>query len=214
MAIPRIAAAKIVVKSVRDFQSPRVLLHYALRTDSILISFCMSREVWLRCNRRVPAALAFLFALVLAASLIALLVGTSETGFWLSLAAGGASLAGMIRVFIRARRPRLAYANGMLAVYLAGAKPLAVPIDLVECFFMGQGPSLLPGALFGTPGRRFETANVIVRDVNPWLGAWCEVYITIRGTCCEPLHGELVAGLNRRLVEVRRSRAEDRQPAS
>jgi hypothetical protein len=38
--------------------------------------------------------------------------------------------------------------------------------------------------------------------VKPALGAWCDSYVTIRGTWCEPLNGELIRRLNRRLREV------------
>jgi hypothetical protein len=102
-----------------------------------------------------------------------------------------------------------------LAVFLAGARPIRVPVDIVECFFLGQGPSLLPVPSLGEGQSAPETATLIVRlaeaagewkhrDVRLRCGLWCESYITIRGTCCEKLDGQLVARLNQRLVEVQR----------
>jgi hypothetical protein len=40
-------------------------------------------------------------------------------------------------------------------------------------------------------------------DVKPAIGRWCEGYVTIRGMWCEPLNGEVVRRLNRRLREIR-----------
>jgi hypothetical protein len=119
-------------------------------------------------------------------------------------------------LLIRARQARLAYDDGQLLVYLRGLNPIRIPIEVVECFFLGQGASLLPPSLHGKHGEGAETATVVVRlaeaarewshvDVWPSFGLWCEGYITIRGTWCEPLDGELIAGLNRRLVAVHRA---------
>jgi hypothetical protein len=41
------------------------------------------------------------------------------------------------------------------------------------------------------------------QKVQPSLGKWDEGYVTIRGTWCEPLNGELIRWLNRRLKEVK-----------
>lgn len=110
-------------------------------------------------------------------------------------------------------RPRLAYRDGQLLVYLRMGGPIAVPIEVVECFFLGQGPALLPPTV--DVAGRAETATVVVRlaeaaqswkqrEVRPALGQWCEGYITIRGTWCEPINGALVKKLNERLVSAHR----------
>ena len=88
-----------------------------------------------------------------------------------------------------------------------------VPIEIVECFFLGQGASELPKL----QGREPETQNVVIRlaesasewkhrDVRPSFGQWCEGYITIRGAWCEPITPELMKRLNQRLVEVQHER--------
>ena len=41
------------------------------------------------------------------------------------------------------RLPRLGYQDGDLLVYLGSATPMRVPIDIVEVFFLGQGPALM-----------------------------------------------------------------------
>jgi len=107
-------------------------------------------------------------------------------------------------------QPRLAYSDGYLVVFLGTLGPLHVPIELVECFFLGYGPSLIP-----LIGGKLQTSTIVVRlaesakewkhrDVSRQLGHWCDGYIVIRGTWCEPISAELVQRLNARLVEVHR----------
>lgn len=106
------------------------------------------------------------------------------------------------------RRPRVAFENGHVLFYLRSGAPIAVPVELVEAFFLGQGPLVLPGARQGA-----ETVNLVARisqhdpsfarrDVKAALGAWCDGYVTMRGTWCEPLTGELIRRVNHRLREV------------
>jgi len=110
---------------------------------------------------------------------------------------------------------RLAYEAGYLLVNLgATGGPIRVPIDVVECFFLGQGPTLLPRP-FLTHDAIDETSTIIVRlaesasewkhlDVKAALGLWCDGYITIRGTWCEPITVDLVRRLNHHLVDAHR----------
>jgi hypothetical protein len=172
-------------------------------------------EVWLRTNVR---ALAFGMAPPAVIALIGLLliVGmrSGEPPGWLR-AVGWAlvalSLATIATLAWQMRQPRLGYRDGELLVWLRSGGPIRVPIDVVEGFLLGQAPSLLPGR-----HRASETATIVIRlaqraeawqrqDVKPQLGKWCEGYITIRGTWCEPLNVPLVNRLNQRLAEVART---------
>jgi hypothetical protein len=107
--------------------------------------------------------------------------------------------------------PRIAYEPGELLVFVEMHRATRVPIEIVECFFLGQGPSELPKLA----GREAETANVVVRlaeaasewkhrEIKPAFGQWCEGYITIRGAWCEPINRDLLQRLNHRLAEVQR----------
>jgi hypothetical protein len=108
-------------------------------------------------------------------------------------------------------KPRLAFEDGQLLVFLEPAKPTVVPIEVVECFFLGQGPAALPQL----SGREPETQNVIVRlaesatewkhrEMRPAIGLWCEGYITLRGSWCEPIDRNLMQRLNSRLAKAQR----------
>ena len=169
------------------------------------------RETWLQPNRRAlwfgcvpPAA---------AVALGALLVGggsgsNSQWMRWVGVAIIVIGLALIAALVAQARRPRIAYQDGRVLFYLRAGQPIAVPAGIVEAFFLGQGPATLPGGL-----RRQESANLVARisqratewarqEVKQSLGNWCEGYVTIRGTWCEPLGTDVVRRLNRRLKEV------------
>jgi hypothetical protein len=187
-------------------------------------------EVWLRTNRRALAVAMILVGLLLAVTLgaipVALLSGgvpaSSQAIFAGSMLIVSAVPALLLFQLIRAmRQPRLAYQDGELLVYLEPQTPTRVPIDIVECFFVGQGPSELPKL----KGREPETQNVIVRlaeaatdwkhrDVRPAIGHWCEGYITLRGSWCEPITPALMRRLNHRLAEIHRQRKAARQEAA
>jgi hypothetical protein len=107
-------------------------------------------------------------------------------------------------------RPRIAYQNGHVMFYLRAGQPFAVPVEIVEGFFVGQNPATLPS---GRPSR-YRTATLVARlsqravewarrDVKPALGKWCDGYVTVFGTWCEPITEELPRRLNRRLKEVK-----------
>jgi hypothetical protein len=168
-------------------------------------------ETWLRPNRR-----AILFGCVPVFVMIGigawLAVGLPTiAGGWRILggaivAIGALALAGLLR---QLRRARIGYHDGRVLFDLTSGEPIAVPVGIVEAFFVGQGPVTLPGGM----GKRQETINLVARlsqretdwaqrEVKPALGQWCGGYVTIRGTWCEPLKGEVIRRLNRRLKEV------------
>lgn len=112
------------------------------------------------------------------------------------------------------RKPRLAYHDRQVFVWLRPGRPIRVPLEVVECFLLGQTSSFLPGG----DERHVETSALIMRlaqkaeewqhlDVKPQLGAWCQGQVIIRGTWCEPLSVSLVNRLNQRLYDVSREKA-------
>jgi hypothetical protein len=176
-------------------------------------------EVWLRSNRRV-LVVGLIPGLAMCAAATTLFLISTEP--WVRGLAAAAAALGLLLMAIVARqllRPRLGYADGRVLFYLRAGEPIAVPVPVVEAFFLGQGPAYLPG----TPDDSQETVNLVARlsqkhpewmklDVKPALGRWCEGYVSIRGTWCEPLNNEVIRRLNRRLTEVSRE-ARDRADA-
>ena len=176
------------------------------------------REIWLHTNRRA-ILLGMLLPGSIAASGAALAIVSWQLGaswWWMLLGAVCAALGtlALASLALWLSVPRLAYEGGTLLVFVDRREPIRVPIDIVECFFLGQGPSFLPELA----GREPETANVIVRlaesadewkhlDVNPRIAHWCEGYITLRGAWCEPIQPEGLRRLNQRLAEAHRQRS-------
>jgi hypothetical protein len=170
------------------------------------------RETWLHTNRR-----AIIFGCVPPLAIFALgawMVFGSRTqgdhlwrwpGFVIMLFGAG-TIATLIR---QLRRPRIAFENGRVLFYLRNGPPIAVPLDIVEAFFAGQGPAHLP-----VMTKQPQTVNLVARlsqrhtewasqSVKPALGNWSDGYVTIRGSWCEPLDAEVIRRLNRRLKEVK-----------
>ena len=172
----------------------------------------MDREIWVAANRRaVGLALLLPAALLIAGLGIGLTSGGSDqqrTAGMVILVLSTVALGFMIRKLLR---PRVAYRAGHVEFFLRSGAPVAVPLEHVEAFLLGQGSALLPAnvrfevetlTLVARLSRRAEEWSHV--DVNPALGRWCDGYVTIRGMWCEPLTIELVNRLNRRLHEVKR----------
>ncbi|HTN75392.1 MAG TPA: hypothetical protein VL096_09100 [Pirellulaceae bacterium] len=135
-------------------------------------------------------------------------------GIWLKAIGWAALVVGGYVVLLLAYQmslPRLAFDGANLLVYLQSSQPIAVPIEIVELFFMGQGDSYLPVASDGMTKSR----TVVVRlalDAPQWhnlplksaFGEWRDAYILLRGTWCEPLTPAVIKRLNQTLAEVRR----------
>lgn len=172
-------------------------------------------EIWLRPNRRILAVAALLpFGLLLIGCTLLFFAAQNSRGWMqvLGFVLAGISVVAIVFLLIQAVRPRLAVAGRHMVVNLGTARPIRVPLDVVEGFLLGQGPSFLPGE----GQNQSEVANLVVRlaeravewegaEVNHQFGTWCGHYITIRGTWCEKLDVALVNRLNARLVEVQRS---------
>ena len=125
---------------------------------------------------------------------------------WILAALGGLMVMTLVR---QGRQPRIAYEAGHLLLYLRSGPPIGLPVEYVQCAFLGAGSTQLPG-----PGsRQIRTANLVIRldekatdwievPVKPALGRWSEGYVTIHGAWCEPLTLDLVQHLNQRLHDL------------
>ena len=173
-------------------------------------------ETWLRPNRRalLLAGIAPLLLLTLGLAVALNVVAAAPPAA--RIVAGLLAFFGAILLAVLARyaaEPRLAYDGRHLLVHLRPGGPIAVPIEIVECFFLGSGLRELPGR----PGREVQMSQLAVRlaeratewaqvDVKPALGKWCGGYITIYGAWCEPLVMEVVQRLNERLAAAHAAR--------
>lgn len=182
----------------------------------------MPAEVWLRPNRRPAMVVMNASVAVVAVSLAAMIMavlGGREGGRVTTVAVLAASVAGIACLvaffaYYSSRRPRI-YREGSQLFFRIGPRPISAPLGVVEAFFLGQGPAHLPGGM----GERLETINLVARlaeratdwhhrETDRRLGEWCGGYITVRGTCCEPLTVEVVHRLNRSLTAAKREAAD------
>jgi hypothetical protein len=174
------------------------------------------REVWLKTNHR-----AILFGctppVILAIMGLWMTWAASDHSAWRWTGFAAILIGALTALFLllQLRRPRVAFDAGNVLFYMRGGPPIAVPLEVVEAFFAGQGPAHLPGV-----ANQPRTVNLIARlsrrnpewaeqSVKLALGTWTDGYVTIRGSWCEPLDSETIRRLNRRLKEVNdRTRAE------
>lgn len=114
-----------------------------------------------------------------------------------------------------ARRPRIRLGRGEVIVSLSPWRQERVPLEFVECFFLGS--RLEPPRDAATSGgdrvrtlvmRIAERAHAHAgRPTLAAWGAWSEGSVTFDGRWCAPLSVDLVRRLNKALAEAKRSRA-------
>ncbi|MCH7726068.1 MAG: hypothetical protein IH991_06250 [Planctomycetes bacterium] len=169
-------------------------------------------ERWLRVNARLLLTGLIVPALALLAGLLLAVLAFSPWS-WVGVALIALSTFLAIGILVQLRLPRIGYHDGYLLLYLRTIEPARVPIDVVECFFLGQTTSMIKAP----SGDELKTSAVVVRlaeaakechnrEVKAELGQWCDGYITIRGTWCEPLNSDVLKRMNHRLAEIHKAR--------
>jgi hypothetical protein len=119
------------------------------------------RETWLRPNRRAilfgcvpPLTLAVVGVCFVFAHTESANSGWRWLGFfWI---AAGLAVTGLL--LTQSRHPRIAFQDGMVLFYVRFGPPIAVPVEIVESFFFGQGPAQLPAVT-----KQPNTVNLIAR---------------------------------------------------
>ena len=170
------------------------------------------QETWLKTNRRILVVGCCAFASIAAIGLLLALFG-GTTLRWLGIGIGVVSLLGMMSCLWTMRQPRLGFIDDWLVVNLTTGAPTRVPIEVVECFFLGQASTDIESE----SDKEVETSTVVVRlaeRAKEWherktkssLGRWCDGYIVVHGTWCEPISPELLKQMNHRLAEIHRQR--------
>ncbi len=184
--------------------------------ELLLFGMSTRHEVLVRSNSRALVIALFAPVLLMIIGLAIAPVWKGGESFERSCMGFGLALIGgvlTLLLFWHGRLPRLAYDGQALLVYMRSGAPIHVPIEVIECFFLGTGLVSLPGR----GKREVQISTLIVRiaeratdwhtmDVKPALGTWCGGYIKLSGTWCEPLSVEFVNRLNARLAEVQRER--------
>jgi hypothetical protein len=125
-------------------------------------------------------------------------------------------LAGLFWLWQVARdnwRARIGYQRGKVYFGIARHGHVIVPLEAVECFFLGQAEA-------GPSASQTKSMNVVVRlaerartwhehPVDTRLARWCGGYVTLYGLWCEPLGMERLRELNHQLAEAKRARKQE-----
>jgi hypothetical protein len=173
-------------------------------------------EIWLRGNQRMlGVGLLVAAILLLVCGVILYFFRDTITVTLVSVCAAGIIVMAALMLWV-GRLPRIAYAphERLIELYLPGPMPYRVPLEIVECFFLGSGITQLPGQ----PARDVQTKNIVVRlaeraedwhrrDLTLSIGKWCEGYITIRGLYCEPFDVETIKRLNTLIHQAQQTAA-------
>lgn len=178
-------------------------------------------EVWLRGNLRPVLVAAVATACVAAGLMVTVfLAGVPSFERWLIAGFCAASALLLCALALAAVQPRLVHEGTVLKVRLAPGVVQAVPLAVVECFFIGS--SLLEP---DTPPRAEQITHrvgtLVMRVAEraaawqtrptfaPW-GTWEDGAIVFDGRWCEPLSVELARQLSGKLVEAKRAEAAGR----
>lgn len=175
-------------------------------------------QILLRNNRRA-ATLPVLCGLALtAASGVLIRLGWTHGDslvFGVSIACLGLALVLNALTLIWYRQNRLEIVGDSLRVGMNLGRGELVPLDAVECFFIGQSAGPLHASTTAD-GSRIENVTVVVRlaerakhwhcrSVNSRLGIWADGYITVFGLWCEPIDGDFVKQMNHQLAAAKRA---------
>ena len=173
----------------------------------------VGRSVWLRANGRPGVVIASLaVAMGLALLLLARPWGRS-VGVVTWLGGAGVLVAGAGGVMLTLR-PRLVLEKESVRVHLAPGRIDPVPLEFVECFFLGSRLEPPPPGDDSTGGARVRTLVMRIaeravdhaaRPTLPLWGAWSEGSVNFDGRWCEPLSVDLVRRLNRDLATAKRA---------
>jgi hypothetical protein len=178
---------------------------------------------WLGPNRRLVALCSLvaggLFCLAVAAAVAA----TQTAGGWrlgLSVLAVGIGLVAVAVVVVtwQAALPRLAVRGDMLLVPVGSLGVEQLPLDAVECFFLGSQRLDRSGSPTAGDEPAFRVGTLVVRvaeraakrHADEWtarglFAAWEEGYLVIDGRWTEPLTVETLRRVNGRLAQAKRA---------
>ena len=178
---------------------------------------------WLGPNRRLVVLFSLvaggLFCLAVAAAAAA----TQTAGGWrlvLSVLAAGIGLftVAVVVVAWQAALPRLAARGDMLLVPVGSLRIEQLPLDAVECFFLGSQRLDRSGSPTAGDDPAFRVGTLVVRvaeraakrHADEWtargiFAAWEDGYLVIDGRWTEPLTVETLRRVNGRLAQAKRA---------
>ncbi len=178
---------------------------------------------WLAANRRLVGLLGGGAIVFLLAAVAAVAAATQTAGGLRLLLAALAAVSGLLAAAVAvimplAASPRLRRRGDLLLVRIGPARVEQLPLDAVECFFLGSQPLDRSGSPTAGDEPAFRVGTLVVRVAEraakehagqwaargPWA-AWEDGYLVIDGRWTEPLTVETVRRVNGRLAQAKRA---------
>ena len=174
---------------------------------------------WLKSNLRLAGLLAviasFLFLSSLAICGVAIWFSGDLSGATFVFSAGLGILSCIIGyIAFTAKQARIYFEDSELLVRIGPATVERLPLDAVECFFLGSQPLDHSGDPVASDEAAFRVGNLIVRVAEryghlasgrhgPWA-CWEDGYLVVDGRWSEPLVVETLRRINGRLAVAKR----------
>lgn len=172
-------------------------------------------EVWLKGNVRPALGLVLLLAAAVAVGVAFVLF--SRLPVWVAWLAGGVGfLLAVVAATLTwaATQPRIERRGALLRLRLSPHAAHDVPLEIVECVFLGSQPIGADDA----DSQRLRVGTLVVRlaeraaewrersTFKPW-GSWQDGHVVVDGRWCEPLSLDVARGVSARLLEAKRDLA-------
>ena len=187
------------------------------------------KQNWLTSNLRLAGLLAGLAVFLVAVSLVLCGIALRFAGgislMVLLCAAVLGTLGGTVgAVAFMAKKERVFLDGAFVMVRTGPASLEKIPLDAVECFFLGSQPLDRAGEPVGAEDADFRVGTLVVRiaerfgDIasarrGPWAG-WEDGYLVVDGRWSEPLVVETLRRINGRLAVAKRQPVIDRCASS
>jgi hypothetical protein len=195
------------------------LLILAVYTISSMTHLETRNHDWLRSNLRLAGLLAviasFLFLSSLAICGVALWFSGGLSGVAFLFSAGLGILSCIIGYLaFTAKQGRIFLKDSELIVRIGPASVERLPLDAVECFFLGSQPLDHSGDPVASDEAAFRVGTLVVRVAEryghlasgrrgPWA-CWEDGYLVVDGRWSEPLVVETLRRINGRLAVAKR----------
>ena len=187
------------------------------------------KQNWLTSNLRLAGLLAGLAVFLVAVSLVLCGIALRFTGgislVMLLCAAVLGTLGGTVGAVASMAKKARVFLDGAFVMVRTGPASLEkIPLDAVECFFLGSQPLDRAGEPVGVENADFRVGTLVVRiaerfgDIasarrGPWAG-WEDGYLVVDGRWSEPLVVETLRRINGRLTVAKRQPVVDRCASS
>lgn len=166
---------------------------------------------------------ALLFELIAALSVVMVFIKPVNQVVWWPLAIVSGAVAVALAILAwEVAQPRIQHRGVFLVVHLSPFRYERIPLNIVECFFLGSNPLDAQGATTESDDPPYRVGTVVIRLAERAIeyrtgvmfslwGVWQDSSIVLDGRWCEPLSRNLLKDLASRLVDAKHDVIESEQ---